>query len=154
MAASISWPLLFWSGLVAYITTSWVTVLFRALRATLYSPRLYWASKAFGNTRGGAMFASRIMRAVALTVLVPIPYAIVFEVVGNAELLFGALLGLLHAILIGLTLPLATDSSGSRGAPAPGLFGWRLGAATPFIILFVYSFYGAMLGYVYVIPTP
>jgi hypothetical protein len=151
--AAISWPLLLWSGLFAYMGFSWLLILLRLLRLTRYVPRSYWAARLFGNTRGFAMFGGRVLRAFALIVLIPIPYVLAFEVVGNADLRFGVLLGLIHGAFVGLTLPLIAGRD-AHGALEPGLFGWRLGAATPLLIFVIYAFYGAILGYVYVIPSP
>ncbi len=150
----ISLPLLITSGLTAYIISSWLLVLVRVLGLTTYSPRLYWACGLFGNVRGAALFAGRITRAIALSIVVPLGYAMIFELTGNAELPRGALLGVLHALIVGLALPLVAKRGGCAGAPAPGLFGWRLGAATPVVVLFVYALYGAALGYVYVVIAP
>ena len=149
---AISWPLLFWSGLFAYIGFSWLLILLRVLGLTRYVPRSYWAARLFGNTRGFAMFGGRVLRAFALIVLIPLPYVLVFEIAGNADLRFGVLLGVTHAVFVGLTLPLIAGRA--KGTLEPGLFGWRLGAATPLLILITYAFYGAILGYVYVIPSP
>jgi hypothetical protein len=150
---AISWPLLFWSGLFAYIGFSWLLILLRVLGLTRYVPRTYWAARMFGNTRGFAMFGGRALRAFALIVLIPLPYVLAFEIVGNADLRFGVLLGLIHGAFVGLTLPLIAGRA-PQGTLEPGFFGYRLGAATPLLILITYAFYGAILGYVYVIPSP
>jgi hypothetical protein len=123
------------------------------LGITRYVPRSYWAARMFGNTRGFAMFGGRVLRAFALIVLIPLPYVLAFEIAGNADLRFGLLLGLIHGGFVGLTLPLIAGR-GAAGTAEPGLFGWRLGAATPLLILITYAVYGAVLGYVYVIPSP
>lgn len=150
----ISLPLLITSGLTAYIVSAWLLVLMRLLGFTRYAPRTYWACGLFGSMRGAAMFAGRIARAVALTVVVPLGYAIIFEVVGNADLPLGAMLGLLQALLVGAVLPIIAARPRCRNAPTPGLFGWRLGAATPLLLLFIYTLYGATLGWVYVVVLP
>ena len=49
---------------------------------------------------------------------------------------------------------LAALIAGCAQAPTPGLLGWRLGPATPLIMLGVYALYGATLGYVYVVISP
>lgn len=151
---AISLPLLITSGLTAYIVSSWMLVLLRVVGLTRYSPRMYWACGMFGSVRGAALFAGRAVRGVALTLCFPLIYAAVFELVGNAELTFGAILGLLHAALVGVSLPLIARRAGCTKAPAPGLFGWRLGAATPLLMLFIYALYGATLGWVYVVVSP
>jgi hypothetical protein len=150
----ISLPLLITSGLTAYIVSSWMLVLLRVIGATRLSPRLYWACSLFGSLRGGAMFGGRIVRALTLSVVVPFVYALIFEIVGNAEVPVGAMLGMLHGVLVGATLPIVSRGAGCAKAPTPGLFGWRLGAATPLLLLLVYTLYGATLGYGYVVIAP
>jgi hypothetical protein len=150
----ISLPLLLASGLTAYILSSWFLVLLRVIGITQFSPRMYWACGLFGSTQGAAMFAGRVLRAITMMLLIPLPYAAVFEIIGNAEFKHGAVLGLLHGMVIGFTLPLLGRRRGCERTPRPGLFGWRLGRATPLFILFVYTLYGAVLGYVYVVPSP
>ena len=150
----ISLPLLLTSGLTAYIVSSWMLVFFRLLGVTRYSPRLYWACGLFGSVRGAAMFGGRIARAIALGLAAPLAYAVAFELIGNAELPLGAALGLIHAVAVGIALPLVARREKCAKAPAPGLFGWRLGAATPLVMFFVYTLYGAALGYVYVVVAP
>lgn len=151
---SISLPLLITSGLTAYIVSSWTLVLLRVVGITRFSPRTYWACGLFGNLRGAAMFGGRVMRAVVLSIVIPLFYALFFEIIGNAELPAGAVIGLFHGALVGLMLPVISARSGCAKAPAPGLFGWRLGTATPFVILLVYALYGATLGYGYVVIAP
>jgi Mg/Co/Ni transporter MgtE len=152
--SGISVPLLITSGLTAYIVSSWTLVLLRVLGATRFSPRLYWACGMFGSMRGSAMFGARIVRALALSIVIPFFYALTFEIIGNAELPMGALLGLIHGAIVGAALPLVAAREGCRKAVAPGFFGWRLGAATPLLVLVVYALYGATLGYGYVVIAP
>ena len=142
------------SGLTAYIVSSWSLVVLRVLGATRFSPRLYWACGMFGSMRGSAMFGGRVVRAVTLSVIIPFIYALIFEIIGNAELPVGAMLGLVHGALVGITLPIISRRGGCAKAPAPGLFGWRLGGATPIIVLLAYALYGATLGYGYVVIAP
>jgi hypothetical protein len=142
------------SGLTAYIVSSWLLVFLRLIGATQFSPRLYWACAMFGSTRAGAMLAGRLVRAVALSLFVPFWYAVVFEFAGNADWLFGTGLGVAHGLLVGVTLPFTAKRDGCAKTPAPGMFGWRLGLATPFMLLLVYSVYGATLGYAYVVVAP
>jgi hypothetical protein len=151
---SISLPLLILSGLTAYVISSWLLVLLRLLGATRFSPRLYWACTLFGSSRGVAMFGGRVARALGMTLLVPALYAVVFELMGRAELVQGAVLGSAHGVLVGAFLPLVARRNACSSAAAPGLFGWRLGHATPLLLLLVYALYGAALGYAYVVITP
>ena len=142
------------SGLTAYIVSSWSLVVLRVLGATRFSPRLYWACGMFGSMRGSAMFGGRVVRALTLSVIIPFIYALIFEIIGNAELPVGAMLGLVHGALVGVTLPIISQRGACAKAPAPGLFGWRLGGATPIIVLLAYALYGATLGYGYVVIAP
>ena len=150
----ISFPLLIVSGLTAYILNSWLLVVLRLIGATSFSPRLYWACALFGSVRGVAMFGGRVARAGVMSIIIPALYAAVFEFLGDADLEHGALLGLAHGVLVGVALPLVSGRAGCAKAPASGLFGWRLGAATPLLIPLVYACYGAALGYAYVVIAP
>lgn len=100
------------------------------------------------------MFGGRVVRALTLSIAVPFVYAVVFEIIGNAELPVGAMLGFLHGVAVGVTLPIISKRGACAKAPSPGLFGWRLGRATPILLLLVYSLYGATLGYGYVVIAP
>jgi hypothetical protein len=142
------------SGLTAYIVSSWFLVFLRAVGATQFSPRIYWACGLFGSTRGSALLAGRLVRALALSLFVPFWYALIFEFTGNADLPFGAMLGVAHGILVGLTLPFTMKRNGCAKTPQPGMFAWRLGLATPMLLLLVYATYGAALGYAYVVVAP
>jgi hypothetical protein len=151
---SISFPLVITSGLTAYILSSWMLVLLRLIGLTRYAPRTYWACTLFGSLRGAAMFGGRIARAVALSLVVPPLYAVAFEIAGNADLPLGALIGVTHGVAVGILLPAVAGRTACARAPSPGLFGWRLGAATPLLLLFIYGLYGASLGWVYVVVLP
>ena len=151
---ALSLPLLIISGLTAYIISSWLLIFLRVIGATRFAPRYYWACGAFGGVTGAALFGGRLLRALAMTVLLPLIYTAVFEWRGNADLKFGAMLGVGQAVLLGLTLPIISARAGCRSAPAPGLFGWKLGPVTPLLLLIVYALYGATLGYVYVVVSP
>jgi hypothetical protein len=146
-----SFPLLIVSGLTAYVVSSWLLIFLRVIGATRYVPRVYWACVAFGGLTGAAAFGGRVLRAICMIALIPLLYAVFFELTGNADLKIGGLLGMVHAAVVGLILPLVGATAKCRRAPVPGLFGWRLGAATPFLLLLVYALYGATLGYVYVV---
>lgn len=84
------------------------------------------------------------------TLAFPALYALVFALTGRADVAAGALLGGGHAVLAGLALPLAWR--GARQEGAAGLFGWRLGAATPPGLVAAHVLYGVLLGYIYVAP--
>jgi len=89
------------------------------------------------------------------TVLLPALYAVAFETLHRADALTGLLLGGPHAALAGLGLAAAGRSRSCARAITPwppGLFGWRFGAFTPPALVIAHLFYGALLGFVYVIP--
>ncbi len=89
------------------------------------------------------------------TALLPALYATAFEALRRADALTGLLLGIPHAALAGLGLAAAGRSSRCARVIAPwppGLFGWRFGAFTPPALVVAHLFYGALLGFVYVVP--
>lgn len=149
-----SLPLLIVSGLTAYVVSSWLLIFLRVIGVTRFVPRLYWSCAFFGGVTGAALFGGRMLRAFAMTALFPLIYSVIFEWTGNADYRFGAILGFGHALLVGIVLPIVASRAGCHKAPPPGLFGWRLGLITPLLILLVYAFYGATLGYVYVVVSP
>lgn len=75
---------------------------------------------------------------------------------GSADAFTGALTGVAHGVLAGSVLaPLGRRSRciASGRLPAPGFFGRRLGVATPIGIVAAHVIYGAMLGYIFVVPA-
>ena len=150
--AVLSWPLLAWSGLTAFVLSTWFLMLMRQLGVTRYLPRAYWSCAITGGVSDAALLLAGLVRAGAMIIIFPMLYAVLFARFADADLVSGAALGLAHGFLAGFALPLAARRCG--GAHPPGLLGWRLGRATPLVILFVHAAYGALLGYVYVIPTP
>lgn len=117
-----SWPLLLWSGLAATVITVWILgVLMPAAGAHALAPQ---ARRMPG------------LQAFALGVFVyPLAYAIPFQLLHNANLVTGAVLGIAHALLLALT-----------GTPErPDLHAAGQRAAS--VIL-----YGALLGFTYVTP--
>lgn len=90
------------------------------------------------------------------TVLLPALYAAAFEALHRADALTGLLLGVPHAALAGLGLAAAGRSSRCSRAISPwppGPFGWRLGVFTPPALVVAHLFYGAFLGFIYVVPA-
>ena len=87
--------------------------------------------------------------------LLPALYAVAFEALRRADALTGLLLGVPHAALAGLGLAAAGRSRHCARAITPwppGLFGWRFGVFTPLAFVVAHLFYGALLGFVYVVP--
>ena len=84
------------------------------------------------------------------TFLFPAMYGLAFEALARADVAIGATLGLLHGTVVGALLPLAWRLAG--GAERAGVFGRHLGSLTPFGIVTTHVLYGALLGYIYVVP--
>ena len=84
--------------------------------------------------------------------LLPLLYGLVFELT-QADIVTGLMAGAAHAVLAGAALPLIAGAGKCTPAYAAGLFGWRLGRATPLVLLVTRVMYGAVLGYVYVVPA-
>ncbi|MGQ0812859.1 MAG: hypothetical protein ACT4O1_00130 [Gemmatimonadota bacterium] len=145
---TISWSLLLWSGLLAVVVNSWCLMILRKLGTTRYLPRAYWSCVLFGSAGDAALVFAGLLRMVAMIVVFPFFYVLVFAYTGRAEALVGLALGALHGLLAGFLLPLAARRC--AGAHPPGLFGWQLGRATPLVLLFVHAVYGSLLGYIYV----
>ncbi|MGQ0562452.1 MAG: hypothetical protein ACT443_11320 [Gemmatimonadota bacterium] len=148
LLTTISWPLLLWSGLTAVVISTWVLTLLRRAGATRYLPRAYWSCGLFGSTRAASLLLAGALRMTALIVIFPLAYSLLFAYLDRAEAIVGLSAGVSHGLLAGLLLPLA----GRRcaGAQPPGLLGWKLGRATPLVLLFVHAVYGTLLGYIYV----
>ena len=148
----ISWPLLLFSGLVAYVASTWLLMALRRFNATRYLPRAYWSCALFARAGDFALVIAALIRLVAFVALFPLLYTLIFRRLGSAQVLAGAAIGAVHGLLVGLLLPLAARRC--QGSRAPGLFGWYLGRATPLVLLLVHATYGAIIGYIYVLPTP
>ena len=148
MAITLSWALLVWSGLVAFVASTWLLMALRRAGVTRYLPRAYWSCALFGSTRDTALVFAGLLRSLAMIAVVPFLYALAFSYADRAEALVGLFFGLGHGLLAGLLLPLAARRC--RGAVPPGILGWNLGRATPFALLLVHAVYGALLGYIYV----
>jgi hypothetical protein len=144
---TISWLLLFWSGLTAVVVSTWLLMLFRKAGATRYLPRAYWSCVLFGSGSDASLIFAGLFRMIVMIALFPLIYAIVFQEAGKAEALTGLMAGLVHGAFAGLVLPLAAKRCGAK---SPGIMGWNLGRATPLILLIVHGVYGAVLGYIYV----
>lgn len=89
------------------------------------------------------------------TFVLPALYAVAFEALRRADALTGLLLAIPHAVLAGIGLAAAGRSQRCARAISPwppGLFGWRFGPFTPPALVVALLFYGALLGFVYVVP--
>lgn len=148
---AISWPVLLWSGLAAYVLSTWVLMVLRKLGATRYLPRAYWSCALTGGASNAALVFAGLVRLLMMVGVFPIAYALLFAYMGKAEVLPGMIIGAIHGVVAGILLPLAARRC--DGAVPPGLLGWRLGKPTPLVLLFVHAVYGAMIGYVYLVTS-
>jgi hypothetical protein len=145
---TLSWALLVWSGLVAFVASTWLLMALRRAGVTRYLPRAYWSCALLGSTRDSALLFAGLLRSITMIAVVPFLYALAFSYADRAEALVGMVFGLVHGTVAGLVLPLAARRC--NGAVPPGLLGWNLGRATPIAMLLVHAVYGALLGYIYV----
>lgn len=138
--------------MTGYVASTWLLMVLRKLGATRYLPRAYWSCAVTGGVGDIALLFAGLLRAVAMVAVLPFVYALIFRYLGRAEVLPGTMIGLVHGAVAGLLLPLAAKRC--KGAKAPGLLGWRLGRPTPFVLLVVHAVYGALIGWIYVLPLP
>jgi hypothetical protein len=144
----LSWALLIWSGLVAFVSSTWLLMALRRVGATRFLPRAYWSCALFGSTRDSALVAAGLVRSLTMIAVIPFIYAFAFAYVERAEALTGLVFGLVHGLVAGLALPFAARRC--AGALPPGVMGWNLGRLTPLVLLLVHAVYGTLLGYIYV----
>ncbi len=147
----LAWPLLLWSGLAAYVLSTWLLMLLRKLGATRYLPRAYWSCVLTAGVGDVALVFAGLIRFLAMIAVFPIIYALLFQRMAGALVLPGLIVGAGHGLLAALILPLAARRC--PGALPPGFMGWKLGRLTPLVMLFVHAIYGALLGYVYVLAA-
>ncbi|HSJ16099.1 MAG TPA: hypothetical protein VK939_16955 [Longimicrobiales bacterium] len=118
-----SWPLLLWSGLAATVTCVWI------LGALLPSAG---ARALVPGARGGPA-----LPALGLGIFVyPLLYAVPFQLLHNASILLGAVLGTGHALVLALA---------GRRRDRPH---WNIALQRALSVIL----YGALLGFVYVTP--
>ncbi|MBI4544650.1 MAG: hypothetical protein HY703_05625 [Gemmatimonadetes bacterium] len=91
------------------------------------------------------------------TLALPILYALGFEALGRAHLDNGLLLGAVHSLAAGFALPILGNRNRCIRAgklPPPGPFAYRYGRLAPLRFILAHLLYGAIIGYVYVVPLP
>jgi hypothetical protein len=135
-----TWPLLLWCGLAAAIASQWIAGLvasiFRRQENRSASPRL------MSRQRG-----SVLVSILTGTLLFAPLYGIVFELAGRSNLSTGALLGLVHGILATAWSLWAARRGDPRLRPSVrSILAHRAGRTAIRIL------YGAVLGYLYVVP--
>lgn len=108
------------------------------------------AGAIFRRPAGFGRLLGSLLHFAAGTFLFPTAYAVGFEMMARADVGLGAAMGLLHGVLAAALLPIAWHRTGDQG-PA-GLLGRRLGPLTPIGIVMTHVLYGALLGYIYVVP--
>ena len=145
----ISWTLLAWSALFALLVRRGVE---RAVwRGQMPDPVHTSIFSAFLALLGLHDAGRRRLARIAAGVMLPVIYAIAFHVLNRADAYTGFLLGATHALAIPRLL-LAATPGGSRRARRVELTakaGWR-GTVS---LLASRVLYGALLGYLYVLPA-
>ena len=135
-----SWPLLLWCGLAAAIASQWIAGLaasvFRRRESRSAAPRL------MSRQRG-----SVLVSILTGTFLFAPLYGLVFEFAGRSDLSTGALLGLLHGILATAWSLWASRRGDERLRPSLRSILAHRAARTAIRVL-----YGAVLGFLYVVP--
>ena len=151
----VAWLLLAWAGFFATLVLSWLAGL--AYWQGLTRLRVQATLGALLLRGPGARSGGRLRGLVGAlghfllgTLAFPAVYALIFGIVGRADVPVGAMIGGGHALVAGLALPLAWRAGRQEGGA--GLFGWRLGAATPPALVAAHVLYGVLLGYIYVAP--
>jgi len=142
-----AWLLLFWCGLAAALVSEW-------LAAAVRPGRL--------SRRRGEAIAPRLMRGPRENALIAIAggalllapvYGIVFELLNRADLVNGTVIGGLHGLIPGVIALAAAARSSTVGAA---------GTTTSLRAIAVYrarrvlarTVYGAVFGFLYVVPGP
>lgn len=108
------------------------------------------AGAIFRRPAGFGRLLGSLLHLAAGTFLFPTVYAIVFEIMARADVGLGAAMGLLHGVLAAALVPLAWRWTADEGRA--GVLGRRLGSLTPIGIVMTHVLYGALLGYIYVVP--
>ena len=156
VAIEIAWGLLLWAGFVATLAVSWLAAVARWTGLTRLEPALLLGCLVLARADGVlTRVAGAVLYLLCGVVLLPAVYGAAFEALQRADALIGMLFGAVQAVAAGLGLDLIgrwgpCPRLGAAGSP--GLFGWRLGAFTPAALVVAHLFYGALLGFVYVVP--
>ncbi|HET9982635.1 MAG TPA: hypothetical protein VFQ38_03575 [Longimicrobiales bacterium] len=144
------WTILLWSGLAATLLMSWLFAAAYWAGITALQPgRLFGCSLLPHAPAPIATAAGRLLHFGFGVAVFPLGYALAFAWIGAAEAANGLLLGAAHGALVAAAVGLVPPE---RRCVAPGPFGIRLGPATPLVIVLAHMAYGALLGYVYVVP--
>ncbi len=117
---------------------------------TQLRPSVVIAGLLLQRSTGLRRLLGSVIHLLAGTFLFPTIYGLTFEAFARADVALGATLGLLHGVVVGTLIPVAWRLAGGEGRA--GVFGRRLGSLTPFGIVTTHVLYGALLGYIYVVP--
>lgn len=153
----IGWAIALWGGVAATLFATGLIA--GALRAgwTSFDPiRTLGCIIATRPDSGMALAAGSVLHLILGSAVFPAVYAVIFELLGRADALTGAVIGGIHGSIAGLCLPAfvaRTRCGRARRAPDPGIFARKLGTLTPVGILSVHAIYGAVLGFIYVVPA-
>lgn len=149
----VAWTLLLWSGFTATLAVTWLDGVACAYGLTrLRAPRLL-GCLVVERPRWLGASAGLLLHFLLGTLAFPAAYAVVFTRLGRADAGMGMLLGGIHGLAAGASLPWLARAGRCSPEGGPGLFGRRLGVATPLGIVLAHIVYGGLLGYVYVVPA-
>lgn len=135
-----SWPLLLWCGLAAAIASEWIAgvgaTILRSGERRSAAPRLM--SRPRGSTLVSLLTGTLVFAPV---------YGLAFEFAGNADLATGAALGAAHGVLMTAWSLLTSRRGDARLRPTfRSVLLHRAGRGVVRVI------YGAVLGFLYVVP--
>ncbi len=142
--------MLAWAGFFATLVLSWLAGFAYWRGITRLRPAATLGALVAGRRRRLGALLGGLGHFALGTLGFPALYAVAFAIAGRADAPLGAEFGLAHGILAGLVLPAAWRAAGN--SKSAGLLGWRLGGATPFGLLAGHVLYGALIGYIYVVP--
>jgi hypothetical protein len=138
-----SWMLLLWCGLIAAIASEWLAALARSIRPAATRMRAS-APRLMSAPRGSVPFAI-LSGTFAFAPL----YGLAFEALARADLETGAAIGAAHGTLTAVLVLLGhlRRRSGTATPALRTVLGYRLRR------LLTRTLYGALLGFLYVVPS-
>jgi len=144
-----SWLLLLWCGFAASLASEWIVAAFRAL-FTRNGDRARTDDTRRAGPRLMSTPRNSIPLAVILGTLVSAPvYGVIFEWWHRADLESGLLLGTVHGVLAGIVVLIAflrRRRMDNRDTPVRPLAVFRVRRLVTRVL------YGALLGFLYVVP--
>ena len=156
-AIEIAWAIALWGGVTATLFTTGILVVALGAGLTRFSPiRCLGCIVTPRPDSRSNLVVGFVLHMIAGSAVFPALYAIIFELAGRADALFGFGIGGAHGVAAGLLVPVyvsRTRCARSRSTPNPGIFARKLGTLTPMGIVLIHAVYGAILGFVYAVPA-